>query len=88
MNNLKPKTMSEAKEAIIDFLTDQLAVNTEQLREYSSDNLLPPSTPDGVRQMREQEAIKLRDRINFISTIQSFINNLFPKENDSKGNKE
>lgn len=34
MNNLKPKTMSEAKEAIIDFLTDQLAVNTEQLREY------------------------------------------------------
>lgn len=78
MSGTNQKTMAEVKEQIIDFLTEQMQINHEALATYESDNLLPPTTSDEVRRMRESEAIKLRDRITQLSSYVSFIKRAFP----------
>ena len=84
MSDSKQKTMAEVKEEIIDYLTEQVEINTQSLASYETDNLLPPTIPDEVRRMREMEAIKFRDRINQLSGYISFIKRAFP----SPSNKE
>lgn len=78
MSDSKHKTMAEVKEEIIDYLTEQLEINSKELATYDADALLPPTIPDDVKRMREQEAIKLRDRVNQLSSHISFIKRAFP----------
>lgn len=81
MSKIKSKTMAEIKLEILDYLTEQLSINQEELNNYEADQLLPPTVPDIVKQMREQEAIKLRDRVNQISQHISAIKRITANEN-------
>lgn len=68
--NEKLRIMAEVKERIIDYLTDEIALNTAALKGYenSGDPIKDKETDVEIKKMREIEAIKLRDRIHQLST--------------------
>ncbi|WP_182995297.1 hypothetical protein [Pelobium manganitolerans] len=58
--------MTEVKQTIIDYLTEELHINTQALASYEGgdDPIKNRETSDEIKKMREIEAIKLRDRIH------------------------
>lgn len=84
MRKAKPKTMAEIKLEILEYLTEQLEINQMELNKYEADILLPPTVPDIVKQMREQEAIKLRDRVSQISQHISAIKRITMQDGKSE----
>ena len=57
------------KESIIDYLTEELKINTDALAHYdkiAKDLLFKDAAPE-VQRMREMESIMLRDRVSQIS---------------------
>ena len=85
MSDSKQKTMAEVKEEIIDYLTEQLDINNSELAKYEADSLLPATFPNEVRMMREKEAIKLRYRVNQLSSHISLIKRAFPSKVTNAG---
>lgn len=68
MNNLrtdeKIRFMAEVKQNVIDYLQEELSINSNALKSYDDrDNPLQNSDSE-IKKMREIEAIKLRDRIH------------------------
>ncbi|HRO18373.1 MAG TPA: hypothetical protein PLU07_09300 [Ferruginibacter sp.] len=88
MRKAKTKTMAEIKLEILDYLTEQLSINQQELNKYEADVLLPPTVPDIVKQMREQEAIKLRDRVSQISQHISAIKRITMQDGQPETNTE
>lgn len=80
MGKTNSKSMAEIKIEILDYLTEMLEVNQNQLIQYEADSLLPPTVPEEVKRMREIEAIKLRDRVTQLSAHISAIKRIFPTE--------
>lgn len=79
MSNLKlDLKMAQIKNSILDYLTEQLEINSESLKQYEGDKLLPDNTPSDIRQIREIEAIKLRDRIHELTRHLSAIKRIIP----------
>jgi hypothetical protein len=76
--------MAEIKLEILEYLTEQLEINQLELNKYEADILLPPTVPDIVKQMREQEAIKLRDRVSQISQHISAIKRITMQDGQSE----
>ncbi|HRO18246.1 MAG TPA: hypothetical protein PLU07_08655 [Ferruginibacter sp.] len=76
--------MAEIKLEILEYLTEQLEINQKELSKYEADILLPPTVPDVVKQMREQEAIKLRDRVSQISQHISAIKRITMQDGQSE----
>ena len=65
--NEKINLMAEVKQNIIDYLTEELKINSDALKTYDErDNPIQNSDTE-IKKMREVEAIKLRDRIHEIT---------------------
>ena len=60
----KLKLMTEVKQNILDYLTEEMAMNTTALKSYDSNENPIQDSDTEIRKMREVEAIKLRDRIH------------------------
>lgn len=60
----KIKLMAEVKQNVIDYLQEELQINSNALKSYEErDNPIQNADVE-VKRMREIEAIKLRDRIH------------------------
>lgn len=67
--------MDEVTTAIISYLEEQRDINEDALKAYE----LPIQDGDSeIRQMREREAIKIRDRIQELRRHISVIKKMFP----------
>lgn len=63
----KLKIMAEIKQNIIDYLQEELTINSTALKAYdNSANPIQDSDAE-IKKIREIEAIKLRDRIHELS---------------------
>lgn len=68
--------MNDVTGVIISYLEEQKEINEEALKAYD----LPIQDGDSeIRQMREREAIKIRDRISELKRHISVIKKMFPK---------
>ncbi len=63
----KLKLMAEVKQNIIDYLTEELQINSAALKTYDDRDNPIQNSDSQIKQMREIEAIKLRDRIHEIT---------------------
>lgn len=59
--NKTVKVMAEVKKSVIDYLEDELRINTAILKTYEDKESIINSDTE-IKMMREIEAIKLRDR--------------------------
>jgi len=78
MDNETKLLMAKTKNSIIDYFTNELTRNTDALKKYEGDKLLPDSTNVEVLKMREIEAIKLRDRVYELSRHIDVIKKIIP----------
>jgi hypothetical protein len=60
----KLKLMAEVKQNILDYLTDEMAINTAALKSYDANENPIQDSDSEIRKMREIEAIKLRHSIH------------------------
>jgi hypothetical protein len=71
----KLQIMAEVQRTVIDYLQDEVKINSDALRAYDT----PITDSDSeVRKMREIEAIKLRDRINELNRHIAVIKRMYP----------
>lgn len=70
--------MAQIKANIIDYLTEEMQLNSESLKQYETDSLLPNNLPLEIFKMREIEAIKLRDRIHELTKHISAVKRMIP----------
>lgn len=73
--------MANIKNSIIDYLTEELEINSTALKPYEGDKLLPESTNTEILKMREIEAIKLRDRMHQLTSYIAVIKRMIPTGN-------
>jgi len=60
----KKRLMAEIKQNIIDYLTEEIQINSNALKSYEErDNPIQNSDTE-IKKIREIEAVKLRDRIH------------------------
>jgi hypothetical protein len=69
--------MAEIKKTVINYLREQLTINTNALKAYDNDNPLQEKDPE-INRMREIEAIKLRDRIYELTRHIDVIDRMIP----------
>lgn len=62
--NEKLKLMAEIKQNILDYLQEEMSINTTALKSYDFNENPIQDADIEIRKMREVEAIKLRDRIH------------------------
>lgn len=74
----KLNIMAEVKRTVIDYLQDELEINTAALKAYDTNTIEDEKRNKEVLQMREIEAIKLRDRIREISRHIAVIRRMYP----------
>ncbi len=60
----KVKLMAEIKNNIIDYLQEELTINSNALKSYEEKENPIQNADTEIKKMREIEAIKLRDRIH------------------------
>lgn len=70
--------MSQIKNSILDYFTEELKINSDALKAYEGDALLPEKTNDEILRIREIEAVKLRDRIHEINRHIAVIKRMIP----------
>lgn len=63
----KIQLMNEVKQNIIDYLQEELSINSNALKTYEDKDNPIQSADARIKEMREIEAIKLRDRIHEIT---------------------
>lgn len=76
--NEKIKIMAQVKRSVIDYLQDELDVNQSALKAYDDLNGPIKESDAKVREMREQEAIKLRDRVSELNRHIKVIKRMYP----------
>lgn len=69
--------MAEIKQTIVDYLQDEVKINTDALKAYEGDQTIQDQDAT-IRRMRETEAIKLRDRIYELNRHIAVIKRMFP----------
>lgn len=70
--------MAELKRNVIDYLQDELKINSDALKAYDDlNNPMQDSDPE-IKKMREMEAIKLRDRITELSRHIAVVKRMYP----------
>jgi len=63
----KKRLMAEIKQNILDYLTEEIQINSTALKSYEErDNPIQNSDTE-IKRIREIEAVKLRDRIHELS---------------------
>ncbi len=74
----KLKVMADVKRSVVDYFQDEVEINTAALKAYEP-NIIEDSNRDpAVRQFREIEAIKLRDRITEATRHIAVIKRMYP----------
>lgn len=56
--------MAEVKQTIIDYLQEELKINSDALKAYDDRDTPMQSADPEIKKIREIEALKLRDRIH------------------------
>jgi hypothetical protein len=69
--------MAEIKKNILEYLQEEVTINQNALKAYDTENPIQNSD-SGIRQMREVEAIKLRDRIHELNRHIAVIKRMVP----------
>lgn len=72
--------MSQIKTSILEYFTEEIKINSDALKAYETDTLLPDKTNQEVLKMREIEAIKLRDRVYELNRHLAVIKRMIPTE--------
>lgn len=79
-NNLTSKEklsiMAEVKKNIVDYLQDEVKINSDALKSYEDRDNPIQNADSEIKKMREIEAIKLRDRIHELTRHISVINRM------------
>lgn len=68
--------MKEVVKKILEYLEDQKGINEEALKAYEPQPIQDSDTE--IRKIRENEAIKLRDRINELKRHIAVIKRMYP----------
>lgn len=66
------------KQTFIDYLQDEVTINTAALKAYEPNAIDDDKRDPLVKQVREVEAIKLRDRISELTRHIAVIKRMFP----------
>jgi hypothetical protein len=74
----KLKLMAELKKNVVDYLLDELKINSDALKAYDDLNNPMQAADHEIRRLREFEAIKLRDRINELNRHIAVIKRMYP----------
>ncbi len=77
MSNQTELLMAKIKADLLDYFTDELKINSDALKSYEGNSNIEYPDPK-VREMRELEAIKLRDRINELHRHIAVIKRMLP----------
>jgi hypothetical protein len=77
MDKDKRLLMAEIRNNIIDYLTEELKINSDALKAYDNDNPIQEQDRE-IKKMREMEAIKLRDRIHELNRHIAVIKRMLP----------
>jgi hypothetical protein len=72
----KLRFMAEVKQNVLNYLQDELEVNTAALKSYE-DRESVINGDDQIKRMREIEAMKLRDRIHELNRHIKVINRMY-----------
>lgn len=70
--------MAKLPASILGYFTEELKINSDALKAYEGDALLPEKTNDEILRIREIEAVKLRDRIHEINRHIAVIKRMIP----------
>lgn len=74
----KIRLMAELKRNVIDYLQDELQINTAALKAYDDLNNPMQGADPEIKKMRELEAIKLRDRVTELSRHIAVVKRMYP----------
>jgi polyhydroxyalkanoate synthesis regulator phasin len=74
----KLKFMAEVQRSVVDYLTDEININTNALKAYEPNAMDDVNRDPDVKRIREIEAIKLRDRITELSRHIAVIKRMYP----------
>lgn len=78
MENETKLLMAQIKNSIVDYLSEELKINSDALKSYEGDSTLPDNTNSEILKIREIEAIKLRDRIHQLTSHIAVIKRMIP----------
>ena len=76
--NEKIKLMAEVSRSVVDYLQDQVEINTSALKAYDVNHMDDDKRDPEVKRYREIEAIRLRDRISELSKHIAVIKRMYP----------
>ena len=74
----KLRIMAEVQRSVVDYLQDEAKINSDALKAYDIVHMDEDKRDPQVKQMREIEAIKLRDRINELNRHIAVIKRMYP----------
>jgi hypothetical protein len=74
----KLKLMAEVQRTVVDYLQDELKINSDALRAYDHNPMEEDKRDSDVKKMRELQAMILRDRINEINRHIAVIKRMYP----------
>jgi polyhydroxyalkanoate synthesis regulator phasin len=74
----KLKFMAEVQRSVVDYLQDEIKINTDALKAYEPNSIDDVNRDPDVKRIREIEAIKLRDRITELSRHIAVIKRMYP----------
>lgn len=76
--NEKIKYMAKVTRSVLDYLQDEVSINTAALKAYEVNPIDDEKRDPEVKRFREIEAIKLRDRINELNRHIAVIKRMYP----------
>jgi hypothetical protein len=76
--NEKVKYMAEVTRSVVDYLQDQLGINTDALKAYDPNPMEDENRDSEVKRFREVQAMILRDRISEINRHIAVIKRMYP----------
>ncbi|SHK93209.1 hypothetical protein SAMN05444266_101629 [Chitinophaga jiangningensis] len=76
-SSAKVMFMVEVRQIVIDYLQEELGINSIALKAYDSDSPIQNGDAE-IKRMREIEAIKLRDRIHELTRHIAVIKRMIP----------
>lgn len=77
-DNEKINYMAKVTRTVLDYLQDEVLINTSALKAYDVNPIDDEKRDPEVKRFREIEAIKLRDRINELNRHIAVIKRMYP----------
>ena len=76
--NEKMLLMAQVQKTVVDYLQDELKINSDALKAYDHNPMDDDKRDADVKKLREVQAMILRDRINEISRHIAVIKRMYP----------